>query len=268
MTKRTPDLFLTGPTGLSSTTNNALLASAAAIDTLAAGAGLPAYRSFWVQVNGSSGISAGAVVFEGSNDNVNFTVVPYVDGAAITGVAAAAGITVAASTSRFFQGPIPFRYFRLRISTAFTGGTISATARLSTAPYSAAILQVGQATAANLKATANLTPLGSGGNSMATAALLATATQVKSGPGQVYGYDIHNPNAAISYVQFFNTAVGSVTVGTTTPVYVVGIPANSRASVEWPMGLAFSTAIVIAATTTRGGNTAPGTALDVNIIYT
>jgi hypothetical protein len=91
---------------------------------------------------------------------------------------------------------------------------------------------------------------------------------VKASAGQVYSYDIHNPNAAIAYVSFYNTAVGSVTVGTTTQVRVVGIPANTRVAFVSDVGLAYATAISIAATTTRSGSTAPAAALDVNIDYT
>lgn len=260
------DLFLTSAAGLSSPANNILKSDATGVDTMA-GPGQSQYRSFYVQVVGSSGISAGAVAFEGSNDNTNWAVLGYVDASAVSGTLTAAAVTIAASTSRVFEGPIKFRYFRLRISTAFTGGTIQAFARLSTAPYTAAVVQVGQGTPSNLNATVIPVPSGSGGNSIATAALTNTATAVKGSAGQVYGYDIHNPNAAISYVQFFNVASGSVTVGTTAPIYSVGIPANGRVSVEWGYGIAHSTAIAIAATTTRTGSTAPGSALDVNVLY-
>lgn len=263
------DYFITGGTARSTVNDNLLAGSgSAAIDTMALGNGFGSAHSFYIQVNGSSGISAGAVTIEGSNDNINFTAIPYFDGASSSAAWTAAAVTVAASTSRFLWGATHFRYLRARISTAFSGGTVSAIARLSTAPLSNGAVTAQQNTAANLKTAAILTPQGSGGNSVYSGALSNAATQVKNGAGQVYGYDIHNPNAAIAYVQFFNSAVGSVIPGTTAPVYSIGIPANSRAVMEWPNGIQHTAAIVVAATTTRAGSTAPGSALDVNVIYT
>lgn len=264
------DQFITGGTGRSAANDNLLAASgSAAIDTMSVGNGVGDFQSFYVEVVASSGISAGAIVFEGSNDNANFTPMAYVDGAAASASTfTGATITVAASTFRFFQGPVTFRYFRVRISTAFVGGTVSATARLSTAPYPSGAVSVTQNSAGNLRAAATPTPSGSGGNSIYSGSIGNTATQVKSSAGQVYGWEIGNNNAAVSYVQFFNTAVGSVTVGTTPPIYSIEIPANSSKTAQWPHGVAHSTAIVVACTTTRAGNTAPGSTVDLNILYT
>jgi len=83
----------------------------------------------------------------------------------------------------------------------------------------------------------------------------------------VYGWYFYNPNASVAYVQFFNTASGSVTLGTTAPVYSLGIPATSAANVMMPCGVAHSTAITIAVTTTRAGSTSPGSSVDYNVYY-
>lgn len=107
----------------------------------------------------------------------------------------------------------------------------------------------------------------SGGFSVATGSITNTATAVKAAAGQVYGWYIYNPNASAVYVQFFNTATGSTTVGTTTPVYSIGIPATSGANVFNAIGIAHSTAITIAITTTRAGSTAPGSSVDYNVFY-
>lgn len=263
------DYFITGGTGRSALNDNVLAASgSAAIDTMAIGNGLGSAKSFSIQVVGSAGISAGAVSLEVSNDNTNWTNAAYVTGPASSSTFTGAAATVAASAIVVFQGPILFRYLRLRISTAFVGGTVSATARLLTAPYAAPATAVLQGTATNLRTANTPSPASSGGNSIFTGSVGSTATQVKSIGGQIYGWHFHNPNAAISYVQFFNTAVGSVTVGTTPPIYSIGIPANGTSQVELPMGLPHSTAIVVAATTTRTGGTAPGSTVDVNVFYT
>lgn len=109
-----------------------------------------------------------------------------------------------------------------------------------------------------------------GGWSVATGSIAATKTDIGSAntAGQVGGWYIYNANASVAYVQFFNTQASGVTLGTTAPVYSLGIPAGGAANVEPGMvGLAHSTAICIAVTTTRAGSTGPGSTVDYNIWY-
>ena len=61
--------------------------------------------------------------------------------------------------------------------------------------------------------------------------------------------------AAIAYVQVFNVASGSVTLGTTAPTFVLGLPANGGATFNNDIGIVMGTAITIAATTTNNGST-------------
>ena len=114
---------------------------------------------------------------------------------------------------------------------------------------------------------ATIKPATSGGLSVATGSITATATAIKASAGQVYGWYFYNPNASVAYVQFFNTAAASVTLGTTSPVYSLGIPATSGANVMLETGIAHSTAIAIGVTTTRAGSTSPGSSVDYNIFY-
>lgn len=105
-----------------------------------------------------------------------------------------------------------------------------------------------------------------GGVSVASGTIGATATAVSATAGQVYGWYIYNPNSVVAYVQFFNTAAGSVTPGSTTPVYSIGIPATSGANV-FGIGVAHSTAITIAITTGRSNGISPSSTVDYNIFY-
>jgi hypothetical protein len=98
-------------------------------------------------------------------------------------------------------------------------------------------------------------------------ALTNSAQAVKASAGNLIGYFIYNPNATAQFVQFFNTASGSVTVGTTNPLFMLTIPPTSAANLWMLGGIAFGTAISIAATSTAGGNGAPGTALDAVVWY-
>jgi hypothetical protein len=121
------------------------------------------------------------------------------------------------------------------------------------------------------QSTLNVTSLatGSGGYSVSSSVLTNTVVNIGTAntPGVVSGWYIYNSNNVVTYVQFFNTGSAAVTIGTTAPAYSIGIPALSAANLMSPTGIAHTTAISIAATTTRSGSTAPGTAIDMNIFY-
>jgi hypothetical protein len=80
-----------------------------------------------VQVIGSAGISAGAVIFEQTNDptvaalNTPVTEFNVAGGAQVLGA-----VAIAASASRIFLVPVVARFMRVRVSTAFVGGTVRA----------------------------------------------------------------------------------------------------------------------------------------------
>lgn len=100
-------------------------------------------------------------------------------------------------------------------------------------------------------------------------ALTSTAQAIKGSAGKLLGWYVYNPNTVACWVVFYNVASGSVTVGTTTPRFLIAIPAGSAANL-WcqPGGISFSTAMSWAAVmTTAGGNTAPTTALEANAFW-
>jgi hypothetical protein len=116
--------------------------------------------------------------------------------------------------------------------------------------------------------TANGLSVFNGTSSDGATALTSTAQVIKASAGQVYGWYIYNPNATAQFVQLYNTAAASVTVGTTNPLFMLTIPATSAANVEFTNGITFSNAgFSCAATSTAGGNGAPSTALDAVIYY-
>lgn len=121
---------------------------------------------------------------------------------------------------------------------------------------------------------ATLTPSANGGGTTMNAsssdggtALTNSAQAIKASAGVLLGYYIYNPNATAQFVQFYNTASGSVTVGTTNPLFMLTIPATSAANLAFPYPVAFGTAMSWAATSTAGGNGAPGTAMDAVAWY-
>ena len=98
--------------------------------------------------------------------------------------------------------------------------------------------------------------------------LVATAQAIKASAGQMYGYYAYNPEAAVTFVHFYNTAAASVTVGTTNPLFTIAIPAGSAANLMGANGIMFSNAgWSCAATTTAGGNTAPATGVSLVVWY-
>lgn len=96
---------------------------------------------------------------------------------------------------------------------------------------------------------------------------------VKTVAGRIHAIEVSNPNAADAFLQLFDLATGDVTVGTTTPILSLIVPAGD-ATLDGAMdknwgeeGLDFQTAITYACTTTATGNGDPSTGLIVNILF-
>jgi hypothetical protein len=102
-----------------------------------------------------------------------------------------------------------------------------------------------------------------------------TEEDVKTAAGQVYGIYAFNTTNAILWLKFYNATAANVTVGTTTPVMTLGVPGNNDTDgagfvIPFPVGIAFDTAICVAATTGVADNDtgAPGAnALIVQVFY-
>lgn len=100
-------------------------------------------------------------------------------------------------------------------------------------------------------------------------ALTNSAQAIKASAGQLFGWYIFNPNTVTAWVIIYNTAAASVTVGTTNPAMVLGVPAGSAANVLGETGIEFSNTgwSAAAVMTSAAGNTAPTTALDALFFY-
>lgn len=98
---------------------------------------------------------------------------------------------------------------------------------------------------------------------------------VKTSAGQVYAMWVTNTATSTRFIKFYNATAANVTVGSTTPVITIGIPGNSTDDIAGNfgpggMGIAFDTAICVAATTGVADNDtgAPGAnEVVVNIFY-
>jgi hypothetical protein len=102
-----------------------------------------------------------------------------------------------------------------------------------------------------------------------------TEEEVKASAGQVYAMWVTNTATATRFVKFYNATAANVSVGTTTPVITIGIPGNTSDDISGNfgpggMGIAFDTAITVAATTgvADADTGAPGAnEIIVNIFY-
>lgn len=95
---------------------------------------------------------------------------------------------------------------------------------------------------------------------------IGALTLVGAGFRRLYHWRVGNANAAMVYLQVFNAAsTASVTLGTTNPVDIIPIPANSVNDGYMPRSYAYPLGIVIAATTTPKGNTVVTTTLPVQL---
>lgn len=107
-----------------------------------------------------------------------------------------------------------------------------------------------------------------GWNSVVVTNLKATAALVHAGDCKFGGYFIYNSNDAEIYLQVYAAAsAGAVTVGTTAPIARYAIPATAGANLELDRGLYAVSGIVIAATTTATGSSAPTNGLELTIYW-
>lgn len=101
-----------------------------------------------------------------------------------------------------------------------------------------------------------------------TSTLGSTIFAIKASQGNLYGYDIFNPAAAACFLQIFDVASGSVTLGTTVPKISSGIPIAGAKIIATDKALLNSTTGLSAAfTTTATGNTICGTVGIVTFWY-
>lgn len=88
----------------------------------------------------------------------------------------------------------------------------------------------------------------------------------KASAGKFGGYYLDNPNSSKIYLQVFYDR-DNVTLGTTAPDAVYGIPASGAANMEIRKGVSFNKRIQIAATSNPNGAASPTTPLPVTIYF-
>jgi hypothetical protein len=95
-----------------------------------------------------------------------------------------------------------------------------------------------------------------GGTTYSKLDVAATKVAPLVGSFLVFNLNLFNPSNAIAYFQFFDALTADVTIGATTPTFVIGIPAGGGVVVALNCPKAFHTGLVYAAATTPTGATA------------
>ncbi len=243
------------------TTQNLVPAGAATANS--AVAIMPDGRSgLIIQVTGTY---TGALSLQGT---VNGTTWVTVGGITMLNVnTGALSATIASGTQGIFQTEVSgYNQVRLTALAAVTG-TATVSLRATPATPSVAIdaaLPAGSNAIGTVSVAASSNLVGdtafqyrANATGAATAfSLLSPATpaaaSVKGTAGRLIGWSLVNTAAALRSVKFWNTASGSVTLGTTAAVWEVDIPAGGRSEINLPGGIAFSTAITVAVTGDKG----------------
>jgi hypothetical protein len=178
------------------------------------------YQSFNLQVTGTF---TATLVLEMSDDNTNWNSTYFFN--ALAAFPTSVSISVTTAVGNGF-GPIRSRYLRARVS-AFTSNTSSAvTLVLRMIPQYPEFINVnitnptvGFSGAVTVPTTAN------GTTSFVKSAATTNATSLKATAGNIFSMNLVNNSAAVKYFKFYNKT-SAPTVGTDTPVAVIGIPAN------------------------------------------
>lgn len=264
------DKYIVGAATQTASGNNILLSTAGTtgLDTLG-------FRSFSVQINVTGTVSSGVVTFEGSNVAAG----PYVTigtwDLQATGYSAAILTTYSPATgvSRYFGGPLNFRYIQYRISTVIGGGgSLQAFTILKPTAFAPHQMSVDQTRINSLAPTQDIgnntsgTPrvivAGQALNHRFASAANNNSANVKSSAGRLWSIQAVNINAAIRYLKLYDKATAP-TVGTDTPIMTIPLPANGvGVNITLPAGLIFTLGLGRAVVT--GATDADNTATAAN----
>ena len=200
------------------------------------------YHSASIQIIAGAGISAGAIIFEQTNDPVNApngNVWAVEEDTGLTPTPQIAAITIAASTTRMFRGPKTAGWVRVRVSTAFAGGTVQAAADFSQLPYSRMVQTVHQPTGSSLNsqvtgaagqgATASGNPVFTGGIGKTTQPTARTDGQIIAPLLGKVGHTITLANQ----IRDLRTLQAMVTLTSTTETTIAAAVASQFNDPEW-----------------------------------
>lgn len=100
-----------------------------------------------------------------------------------------------------------------------------------------------------------------------------TVIDLCSAPTTTPGYHFHGwlvdnlANTGVTYIQLFKARAADVVLGITVADFVIPVSGESSEGFGFESGILFPTGLSGAATTTKSGNVAPSTAVDVTILF-
>lgn len=162
-------------------------------------------------------------------------------------------VTTITSTGNYVFAA-PFRYVRIRLTTATTAGTTTFSAKMSTG--SRGVVHVINNVGVTPSATTNLigdvgmqyraTATGAASRTHLVTAATTNSTVVKAAAGRLIGWCVSNTTAAWKYVKLHNQATAP-TAGTGV-VQTIAVPPNSNVNIVLEGGIAFTTGIAMTVT--------------------
>lgn len=90
------------------------------------------------------------------------------------------------------------------------------------------------------------------------AAATGSVVGLTKNPASLVWFNVQNTNGSTVYLQLFNKRMADVTLGTTEPTLTFAVGANGDRIEVFPFPTQFDTALSYAVTTTKDGNTSPG----------
>jgi len=199
--------------------------------------------------------TSGQITPQWSNDGTTWVTAAFMSAAGGTN-------TQLLTLAGMFTAHVAARFLRFRLTSATTGGTttlsvmgyewpvgpvngVTVTGSVTIGTNAALVAGTAAVGDVGLQVRANAT------GAMTVAKILAAATtnatSVKASAGRVFGWQLTNTTAAAKYVRLYNLATAP-TVGTSTPVYNIVLPANATVNATFPMGIGHSTGIAYAIT--------------------
>lgn len=106
-----------------------------------------------------------------------------------------------------------------------------------------------------------------GGDTYSNLAADETVVQVIATAVLVFNFLCYNPNGSAAYVQFFDALAADVTLGSTTPYFVMPLPPSGGLDTALVLPKRFRTAVTYAVTGTATGSSAPGSDCIVQFDY-
>ena len=222
LTRYPADIEITGLSGQINTVNNMLDVAGGGANATDCAPNGTLYAGLIVDVVTSGAVTGGTMFFEWSSDNTNWKV-----GYNVATNSQANGQGAAASSQGRYYAGIEARYFRLRLSSAVTGG--------GSVAVRAYLLRQSRIMTEHNVIISNTPFVNSAANNSSTNALSVSkristadtnAAVIKSSAGRIYSIFASNNSASWRYLKIYSKATAP-TVGTDVPVAVYGIPPGS-----------------------------------------